>query len=283
MKTKKQLLFLLVLINSFLSQSQEIKPVKLFNLKEVNLQSSVIGFQQMPDLTPNQFSDFANISNFNVDKLANFQKLNSGLWGYNTASTKSIFLGFQIRESKNYVRIGFNVSNFTNIYTSFYKQIETSSLKNKFNSLSEYYKVSNSSKKLNLEASFTHKIQFLKVIESYIGLGISGGFAFDNSSEFDHSFLSYGYQLNNQIDTIYLEQINVTTSAYSISSKNKLCGSAFLPIGLSVRLSQNKKILNQISVYTEARPTYTILTFDNLKSQTYFQMQIGLGIRFSVL
>jgi hypothetical protein len=68
-----------------------------------------------------------------------------------------------------------------------------------------------------------------------------------------------------------------------LKNKNTLNGSIFIPVGLSLKLSQNKQLLNQISVFTEVRPTYSILTFSDLRSQTYFQIQYGLGIRFSVL
>ena len=284
MKTTKQLLFLLVLINSFLSQSQETKKVKLFNLKEFNISTNTILFQKLPDLSPSQMSDIVGLpSFFEANKLTGFQKSERDKWVENSDYCNTFLVGFQIKESKNYLRLGLNFSSSINLDAFYYKDLDNSSINYQSSYLRETYQLSNHSKKIATELSINHNFNLFKKIESYVGLGLSGGVALSNSGIIDHYYYSDGYNLVNPNNTITLEYSNSTMSGALTKNQNRINGSVFIPVGLSMKLSQKKQLLNQISVFTEVRPAYSILTFSNLRSQTYFQIQYGLGIRFSVL
>lgn len=284
MKTKKQLLFILVLVNSLFSQSQEAKNTKLFNLKEFNISTGTILFQKLPDLSPSQIGDIVGLPYyFEPNELTGFQKSERDKWVENSDYCNTFLMGFQIKESKNYLRLGLNFSSSINLDAFYYKDLDNSSINYQSSYLRETYQLSNHSKKIATELSLVHNFNLLKKLESYIGLGLSGGFALNGSVSIEHRYYSDGYNLVNPNNTITLEHPNSTVSGALTKNKNRLNGSVFIPVGLSIKLSQKKQLLNQISVFTEVRPAYSILTFSNLRSQTYFQIQYGLGIRFSVL
>ncbi len=284
MKTFQKLIFLLSIINSFITLSQDVKKTKLFNLKEFNINTNTILFQQLPDLSPSQMSDMIGIpSFFDANKLTGFQKSEKDKWIENSDYCNTFLVSFQIKESKNYLRLGLNFSSSINLEALYYKDLDNTTINYQSSYLLETYQLSNDSKKIATELSFVHNFNLLKKLESYVGLGLSGGFAVSNSGVIYHTYYSDGYNLVNPNNTIPLEFSNSTMSGAVLKNKNTLNGSIFIPVGLSLKLSQNKQLLNQISVFTEVRPTYSILTFSDLRSQTYFQIQYGLGIRFSVL
>lgn len=284
MKTTKQLLFILVLVNSLFSQSQEAKNTKLFNLKEFNISTNTILFQKLPDLSPSQIGDIVGLPYyFEPNELTGFQKYERDKWVENSDYCNTFLMGFQIKESKNYLRLGLNFSSSINLNSVYNRILDNSSINYQSSYLLESYRLTNHSKKITTELSIVHKFNLLKKLESYIGLGLSGGFALNSSGLIEHRYYSDGYNLVNPNNTITLEHPNSTFSGAMTKNKNRLNGSVFIPVGLSIKLSQKKQLLNQISVFTEVRPVCSILTFSDLRSQTYFQIQYGLGIRFSVL
>ena len=163
MKTTKQLLFILVVVNSLFSLSQEAKNTKLFNLKEFNISTNTILFQKLPDLSPSQIGDIVGLPYyFEPNELTGFQKYERDKWVENSDYCNTLLMGFQIKESKNYLRLGLNFSSSINLDAFYYKDLDNTSINYQSSYLRESYQLSNHSQKIATELSLVHNFNLFK-------------------------------------------------------------------------------------------------------------------------
>jgi opacity protein-like surface antigen len=136
------------------------------------------------------------------------------------------------------------------------------------------YAMKNSYEHLRLDVSYILKAKLNKRFSFYSGIGATAGISFNNITEIEHT--------NHMIYDGYKDNV-LTSGTEAFQNKNSGAFSAYIPLGLNLRLGGNRcEFFKRISIFAESRPTVNIINIPELKTYTYVSLQNGIGLRFKI-
>ena len=138
----------------------------------------------------------------------------------------------------------------------------------------DQYAMKNTYEQLRLDVAYLLKAKLGKRFSFYSGLGATAGVSFNNVTEIQHT--------NHMIYDGYKDDTE-TTGTESFQTKNAAAYSAYIPLGLNLRLGGNRcEFFKRISIFAESRPTVNIISIPELKTYTFVSIQNGIGLRIKL-
>ena len=291
---KIKLSFILVSINMMLSAqetSDSIREKSSFIHDISGLPT--IGFASLPfsngadfqKLAPNSILLTKDLSNYSkVPSLNNDMNMGpySGPVQNNIYASITLMAGLKFKKMENSsLRIGIGYVSGENLSSNYL--LETTSNYDTLTSIKtgqkmyaqaknvDEYALKSTYEQLRLDVSYLLKAKLGKRFSFHSGIGATAGISFNNVTEIEHTnhIIYDGYKENTFI-----------TGTEAFQNKNAGAYSAYIPLGLNLRLGGNRcEFFKRMSIFAESRPTVNIINIPELKTYTFVSLQNGIGLR----
>lgn len=273
----KQIMILLLLANSLVAQSQRDSTKRVY-FSEFQLQPGFNGYQ-VNQITESEFMQFTPNSELLMGDYSSFDQSHSMQNTTNGYFSILLGLGFKATPNQKF-RIG--VTSFsTESYSSRYYLAETNTYDTLTSSQTGEQTFIDTTNTTTLEMgqyaqNFTLNADYLfflrtnKTISFYAGIGIAGGIAFNRNSTVTYSKWSDYYDYEPQA-----ENKDITTQEEYLNS-NYFVGSAYIPLGVRLKLGKKNEFWKHVSLAVEYKP---LINFSTIVSSRTI---VGFGNRFGV-
>lgn len=113
----------------------------------------------------------------------------------------------------------------------------------------------------------------------YSGIGISAGFSFNAKTTIRYSI---DYRIENRIPNEYIQHMNSfdgSSEIEVITNKNNFGFSAYIPLGINLKLGHKTEFWKKVNLFYEIRPSINITYIPELRTVTNSFVQFGGGFR----
>ncbi len=295
MMVKKTITGLFIMIAGFTTFAQESsdtireKSTILHDLSAL----PTLGFASLPftnvsdfqKLAPNSILLTKDLSSYSKNKSLN-NDMNmgphSGTIQNNIYASVTLMAGLKFKKMEHSsLRVGIGYVSGENLSSNYL--LETTSIYDTLTSIKtgqkiyakaknvDEYAMKNTYEQLRLDVSYLLKAKLGKRFSFYSGIGATAGVSFNNVTEIEHN--------NHMIYDGYKDN-TFTTGTEAFQNKNAGAYSAYIPLGLNLRLGGNRcEFFKRISIFAESRPTVNFINIPELKSYTFVSLQNGIGLR----
>jgi hypothetical protein len=266
--------------NGFIAPSgnQQLFGAAEFNLLAPNssiLNQDLTNFDQYQNFVFNRGGDNRNSGIYVGLKLNNFNKNN--------------FLRAPI------IRLGLNQESFRITGTSFYNEVRTpydTLISTQTGNATYVDSVSSTSigmeyfsNKLALDAAIIFQTTDNYRFSFHSGIGFNAGLTYNNRTEINQnnstSTISYG---NNSNGSSYYSSNYDGYGDYqreSITNKNGFFFSAYVPLGIDLRLGKNREFWKHVNLFLESRPSINFQSIPEIGTQTSMRFSGNLGLKIT--
>jgi hypothetical protein len=294
---KPETVSVIFLTSLCLSGQEERKPIKIFRVNEINIQTGIT----------TQYSSNESLKDFNSlapqSKLlkADFSGYSSHLGSSVTQPLVLTSAGIEFRNTQKegyrstpQLRIGLGYFSGSNLRSSFDREdIErydtlVSKKTGQFVYLDSVNRrtffLNNFSQQLRIDASLIFRTNLDKRWSVFTGIGISSGILFNAKTEIQ--FLQTvtpehpdPYDLDDSFsDNVYGARIVHYIENHG--NKNRFVVSAFIPSGIDLRIGKSNEILKKIHLFYEFRFGMNVNYIPELRNTTNSMIQHSVGLRY---
>lgn len=288
---------LTVSLVTFGQQSSDV--IKGCRINEYSVQTGLFGGSSSSSslsdfnvLAPNSFLLNSNI----IPDLQSFSP-----YSYNSGSNSSFsaLLGFQFsnKQKTKYnkymqLRVGITYSNNSIISGRMYnnERIRFDTLTSSQTGYSTYLDtvvtksldMNYSSEQLRLDGALIFRTNPDARWSIYSGIGISAGFSFNAKTT-----IVYGinYRIENQNgdnQTSYMECFDGDSKVEVFTNKNNFGFSAYIPLGINLKLGKNSEFWKKVNLFYEIRPSIGVTSIPELRTIINTSVQQGIGFKISL-
>lgn len=136
-----------------------------------------------------------------------------------------------------------------------------------------------SSEQLRLDGALIFRTNPDARFSLYSGIGLSAGFSFNAKTTIRYSI---NYQIVNRVPDGYTEHknsFNGDTEYEVITNKNNFGFSAYIPLGINLKLGHKTEFWKKVNLFYEIRPSINITYIPELRTVTNSFVQFGGGFR----
>ena len=302
MKNKILIATAIILNSTSLIYSQEENKVKRLTIHDYTFQAT--GYYAKEN--ESSLSDFKQLAPTSV-LLNEFP--NSSIQGgksLNSNQFYSLLIGLQLKNKSNasykgspILRLGISSGYSTTISNSY--QLQTSARYDTItfsqsgttlfidSTFSEYNSMNYSAHQIKLNASLNFTTKPEKRWSLFGGIGLAAGVSVDAKTDVYRSInRNVGIAVGQQINSPYSYNTNMSNGYFTgadwkyetFKNKTNTTLSAFLPIGVDLRLGKLRDFYKKIHLFYEFRPTVTYTFVPELRSFCNLSLQHSLGIRY---
>jgi len=291
------LVFITVVLLSFGQQTSSV--IKRINLFDYSLQAGIYGGSST-NSTQADFNILApNSVLLNSNLFPNSVSFSPYYYQRNPNSLFSATLGFQFSDkqktkyNKNIeLRVGITYSH-NSILSGGYYDTERKTFDTLTSSQTGVYsyldsvvtkslEMNYSSEQLRLDGSLIFRTNPDARWSFYSGIGITAGFSFNAKTTIVYNTQ---YQIEQRMPNNHSTHLNVSgdNSQYEVfSNQNNFAFSAYIPLGINLRLGKNTEFWKKVNLFYEIRPNINITYIPELRTVTNAFLQIGCGFRFKL-
>jgi hypothetical protein len=291
---------LLTFCSSVIAQESQPKPVKRISIRELQLQTGFIAGHQ----NNNTLSDFKALAPQSLLLNRNFSGYNQYNSFYNVNWSNSLFtfsLGIQFSDkqktaykSNPLLRIGVSYLNRTSLTSSLNREerfpydtlvsARTGQTIYVDSTTSNSYTMNYTSEQIRLDLSLIYRTNPSRRWSLFAGIGITVGSSINATTEISHSqynrFDSYTTNRNNY--SSYGGSSSGLNENETIRNKNEFGFTAYLPLGIDVRLGRKYEFWKRLHLFNEMRPGIYMLSIPGIPMIKYAFMQNQIGIRVTL-
>jgi hypothetical protein len=139
-----------------------------------------------------------------------------------------------------------------------------------------------SSEQLRLDGSLIFRTNPEARWSLYSGIGLTAGFSFNANTTVLY-YTNYNIESRNPDGSrTYIDFYDGETKKETFSNKNNFAFSAYIPLGINLRLGKKTEFWKKVNLFYEIRPSVNVTYIPELKTvtNTYFQQGIGFKISF---
>jgi len=298
---RKSIFLLILIIVSLLTFGQQTNNnvIKGFRINEYSIQIGMFGGSSASSsladfniLAPNSmllksnlFSTFESYAPYYYESFPNSQFSASLGFQFSDKQRTKYNKHIQLRVGINYM----NSSAFSgSLYSSEAKPYDTltSSQTGQLTYLdsvvSKQLGMTYSSEQLRLDGSLIFRTNPDARWSLYSGIGLTAGFSF-NAKTTIHYYTNSRLESRNPDGSQSYYNFNDGESKTEIfSNKNNFAFSAYIPLGINLRLGKKTEFWKKVNLFYEIRPSVNVTYIPELKTvtNTYFQQGIGFKISF---
>ncbi len=116
----------------------------------------------------------------------------------------------------------------------------------------------------------------------YSGIGITTGFSFNAKTTIVYG-INYRIESRNSNNrTSYMESLDGDSKVEVFANKNNFGFSAYIPLGINLKLGKNSEFWKKVNLFYEIRPSISVTNIPELRTITNTAVQQGLGFKISM-
>lgn len=143
-----------------------------------------------------------------------------------------------------------------------------------------YYHMNYSSNQIRVDVAYLVRSDPYERWSLYTGIGLSGGISVNAKTQINYTLYNE-LETRYQNGTNYVTPINTVTSTETFNNRNNAILSAYVPLGIDVRLGNQKQFWTQTHLFYELRAAVNTTKIPELHTIINVSFLHGIGVRYS--